>query len=483
MVGRPPRRKDRRRPHARSFKVVNPATGKVLARYSIAPPDEVRSRVAKAREAFRSWSTVDPEARGAYLVRFAELLRKGKDEFARTMSLEMGKTIREASAEVEKCAWASEYFGKNAAKFLEPEAVTTEALRSYIAFHPRGVLGSIMPWNFPMWQIIRFAVPALAAGNTAVVKPSSLSPRSGLQIEEAFRDAGLPEGVFQIVLGDRTTAKALIRADVDMVSVTGSVGTGIDVAREAARDLKKVILELGGSDPFIVAEDADITAAAKAAVNARFVNCGQSCIAAKRFLVVDAVADEFRSAFVENARRLQVGDPLDPLTDIGPLSSRSQCDEVAAQVDDAVRKGAQVNLGGRRLRWPGYFYEPTVLSEVTRRMRVLREETFGPVAPVTSVANLEAAVREANDSPFGLGASVWTRSTSLADEIARRIEAGLVFVNGTVRSDPRMPFGGIKHSGIGRELSRYGLLEMVNVKSVVVYSPEAGQPPQQMRAE
>lgn len=480
---RKPRRRKQSRPHARSFKVVNPATGKVLSRYSIAPPDEVRSRVAKAREAFRSWSTVDPEARGAYLVRFAELLRTGSEEFARTMSLEMGKTIREASAEVEKCAWASEYFGRNAAKFLEPEAVTTEALRSYIAFHPRGVLGSIMPWNFPMWQVIRFAVPALAAGNTAVVKPSSLSPRSGLQIEEAFREAGLPEGVFQIVLGDRTTAKALIRADVDMVSVTGSVRTGIDVAREAARGLKKVILELGGSDPFVVAEDADITAAAKAAVSARFVNCGQSCIAAKRFLVVDAVADEFLSAFVENARRLQVGDPLDPLTDIGPLSSRSQRDEVVAQVDDAVRKGAQVDLGGRRPRWPGFFYEPTVLSEVTRRMRVLREETFGPVAPVTSVANLEEAIRQANDSPFGLGASVWTRSTSLADEIARRIEAGLVFVNGTVRSDPRMPFGGIKHSGIGRELSRYGLLEMVNVKSVVVYSPEAGQPPQQMRTE
>ncbi len=459
---------------SREFKVVNPATGAVLAKHRITTAQEVEARVAKAREAFESWSKLDPVYRGGYLQRFADVLRENKEEYGRTMSLEMGKTIREAVAEVDKCAWAAEFFAENAPKFLEPEHVSTDAERSYVAFHPRGVLGSVMPWNFPMWQIIRFSVPALAAGNTTVVKPASLSPQSGVQIEDAFRKAGLPEGVFQIVVGDRNTAQALIRSNVDMVSLTGSVETGMRVAMEAAKDLKKVVLELGGSDPFIVCEDADLDAAAKGAVAGRFLNCGQSCIAAKRFLVVDGVAEEFLAKFSGNVRNLKVGDPLDPATDIGPLSSGPQRDEIESQVRDATAKGAAVETGGKRIKGPGFFFEPTVLSNVNRKMRVLKEETFGPVAPVSRVANIDEAIREANASEFGLGASVWTKSTSLADDIARRIEAGLVFINGTVKSDPRMPFGGIKHSGVGRELSRYGLLEMVNVKSVLVYAPGPG---------
>jgi succinate-semialdehyde dehydrogenase/glutarate-semialdehyde dehydrogenase/succinyl-CoA reductase len=450
--------------------VINPATGKVLATYPITTADQVRAKVDRALQAFRGWAKRDPEDRAAFLSHAAEILRKHEDDYASTMTLEMGKVIRESNAEVEKCAWAADYFAQNGPKFLEPEAVETDAKRSYIAFHPRGVLGSIMPWNFPMWQIVRFAVPALIAGNAVVVKPASASPKSALNLEQAFQEAGFPPDVFQIVVGDRTTATALIRSPVSVVSVTGSVGTGIAVARESSRDLKKTVLELGGSDPFIVAEDADLDAAAKGAVTGRFVNGGQSCIASKRFFVVDSVADEFIEKFAENIRKLRVGDPLDPSTDIGPLVNEAARDTIEAQVKDAVRKGATIEAGGKRPRRAGWFFEPTLLRGVTKEMRVLREETFGPVAPVVAVPDLETAIAEANDSEFGLGASLWTGNLARADDLARRIESGMVFVNGNVKSDPRMPFGGVKHSGIGRELSRYGLLEMVNVKTVEIFS-------------
>ncbi|MGI0148097.1 MAG: aldehyde dehydrogenase family protein, partial [Thermoplasmata archaeon] len=455
----------RRAAKGRTFDVVNPATGKVLATYPVTNAAGVRRKVDRARDAFRTWSKLDPEERAAYLSHVAEILRKHKDAYAETMTLEMGKIIRESLAEVEKCAWAADYFAQYGPKFLEPEIVATDALRSYIAFHPRGVVASIMPWNFPMWQIVRFAIPALIAGNTTVVKPASATPQSGLNLEVAFAEAGLPQGVFQIAIGDRSTATALIRAPVSMVSLTGSVATGIAVAREASKDLKKVVLELGGSDPFLVAEDADLDAAAKGAVAGRFVNCGQSCIAAKRFFVVDSVADEFLAKFAKHIRKLRIGDPSDPSTDIGPLVNRAQRDEIERQVREAVAKGARALAGGKRVRRAGWYFEPTLLRGVTKQMRVLREETFGPVAPVVVVPDLDTAIREANDSEFGLGASLWTRDLGRADELARRIESGLVFINGAVKSDPRMPFGGVKHSGIGRELNRYGLLEMVDIKT------------------
>src|SRR5437899_5291304 len=423
----------------RTFDVINPTTEKALATYPILTAPQVRTKVGAAREAFRSWSRLDPKERAAYLLRFAEILRKHKDTYAETMTLEMGKVIREAVAEVEKCAWAAEYFAENGPGFLQPEIVATDAMRSYVAFHPRGVLGSIMPWNFPMWQIVRFAVPALIAGNTVVVKPASASPQSALNLEVAFREAGLPDGAFQIVVGDRTTATALIRSPVSMVSLTGSVGTGAQVAREASRDLKKVILELGGSDPFIVASDADLDAAAKGAVAGRFVNGGQSCIAAKRFFVVDSVAKEFLAKFAENMRRLRVGDPLDPSTDIGPLVSRMQRDEIKGQVKDAVAKGAKFEVGGKRGRRAGWYFEPTLLSHVTKNMRVLREETFGPVAPVVAVPDLHTAIEEANDSEFGLGASLWTQDLGQAEELAAQVESGMVLINGVGKSAPRMP--------------------------------------------
>ncbi len=470
-----PSRRKSRAAKRRTFDVINPATGKALASYPIATAPQVRAKVEAARDAFRSWSRLDPKERAAYLLRFAEVLRKHKDAYAETMTLEMGKVIREAIAEVEKCAWAAEYFGENGPGFLQPELVATDAMRSYIAFHPRGVLGSIMPWNFPMWQIVRFAVPALIAGNTVVVKPASASPQSACHLEFAFREAGLPDGVFQIVIGDRTTATALIHSPVSVVSLTGSVRTGVYVAREASKDLKKVILELGGSDPFIVAGDADLDAAARGAVAGRFINGGQSCIAAKRFLVVDSAANEFVAKFAERMKRLRVGDPLDPTTDVGPLVSRTQRDEIESQVKDAIAKGAKVEVGGKRGRREGWYFEPTLLSHVTKDMRVLREETFGPVAPVMAVPNLRAAIEEANDSEFGLGASLWTQDLGQADELAAQVDSGMVFINGVVKSDPRMPFGGVKHSGVGRELSRYGLLEMVNIKTVEIFPGHSGQ--------
>ena len=453
--------------------MINPATGKPLASYRIATKKEVQKKVERAHAEFRSWSKLAAKDRAGYLLHFAEILRKHKDAYAQTMTSEMGKVIRESFAEVEKCAWAADYFAQNGPSFLEPELVVTDASRSYVAFHPRGVLGSIMPWNFPMWQIVRFAVPALIAGNTVVVKPASASPQSALNLEMAFREAGFPDGAFQVVVGDRTTATALIRSPVAVVSLTGSVGTGIQVAREASRDVKKVVLELGGSDPFIVAADADLDAAAQGAVAGRFVNAGQSCIAAKRFFVVDAVAKEFLAKFAENVRRLRVGDPLDPTTDVGPLVNAAARDAIELQVKDAVAKGAKVVVGGKRRRGPGWYFDPTLLSNVTKNMRVLREETFGPVAPVATVRDLDAAIEEANDSEFGLGASIWTRDVARADGLAKRVESGMVFVNGIVKSDPRMPFGGVKHSGVGRELGRYGLLEMVNIKTVEIF-PSSG---------
>ncbi len=476
MAARRSKKANVRRARPGLVKVVNPTTGKVFETFPITTKEQVDAKVEKARKAFRTWSHLDIDERAAYLQRFAEMLRKHKEDYARTMTLEMGKIIRESLAEVEKCATAADYFAQNAKRFLEPEVVETEAQRSYVAFHPRGVLGSIMPWNFPMWQIIRFAVPALVAGNTAVIKPASASPMTGLHVEEAFKEAGLPDGVLQMTVGDYTTGTALIRSRVDFVSLTGSLSTGVKIAREAAKDLKKTVLELGGSDPFIVAEDADLDQAAKGAITGRFINCGQSCIAAKRFLVVDAVADEFLAKLEANVRSLKVGNPLEPATDIGPLYAASQRDEIEAQVKDAVAKGAKLHAGGKRVKGPGWFFEPTLLSDVTMKMKVMGEETFGPVLPVFRVPNLDEAIRAANDTEFGLGASVWTRSLNLADDIARRIDSGLVFINGTVKSDPRMPFGGVKHSGIGRELSRYGILEMVNIKTVQIYPATQSAP-------
>ena len=462
---------------AKQVVVINPATEKPAGTYPVSGPREVKAAVSKARSVQEAWGRFPPPERGEYLRRFATALRAHKAEYGATMSTEMGKPLKESVPEVEKCAWAADYFAENAARFLADEHVKTDAWDSYVSFEPIGVVGSIMPWNFPFWQVVRFAVPALAAGNAIVVKPASQCQGSGLKLAEAAAEAGIPEGVFQVLTGDSSTARLLIHSDVDVISLTGSSQTGVRVMREAARDLKKVILELGGSDPFLVFEDADVDAAAKAAALGRFLNCGQSCIAAKRFFVADAIAMDFLHRLAGYAEKLSVGDPLDPATDVGPLSSRFQRDTIEAQVKDAARRGADIVLGGKRWGRRGYFFEPTVLSNVTPEMRVLKEETFGPAAPVTTFRSVDEAIAQANATEFGLGAALWTRNLGRAGELARRIRSGMVTVNGIVKSDPRLPFGGVKKSGIGRELSRYGLLEMCNIKSVVVHAPQGASPP------
>jgi acyl-CoA reductase-like NAD-dependent aldehyde dehydrogenase len=346
--------------------------------------------------------------------------------------------------------------------------IPTEFRKSFVSFEPLGVIASIMPWNFPFWQVMRFAVPALTAGNVGVLKHSSVCLGSALKLEQAFVDAGFPENVFQAVIGDYRAGEALVQSDIDAVSVTGSINTGRRVAELASQGLKKFVLELGGSDPFIVLEDADLSQTAYMATQSRLLNTGQSCIAAKRFIVVKEVAEKFTKLFVEDTNAEVVGDPLDPKTTIGPLVRDSQRQALAKQVDDARTKGAKILTGGKPLNGDGFFYEPTIISEVNHGMDVVKEEVFGPAAPIIVVDSDQEAIREANNSEFGLGASIWTNNLERGIALARQVESGIVSVNEMVRSDPRLPFGGIKKSGIGRELSEFGIKEFVNIKSIVV---------------
>lgn len=454
----------------RKFRTVNPATEEIIGEYSVAGKKEVGLAVSAARKAFDGWKQRSFSEKAEHMLSLAAELRKRKSELGETITREMGKPIKEAVPEVEKCAWALEYYAENGQKFLEDELARTDALKSYVVFEPLGVVASIMPWNFPVWQAMRFAGPALLVGNTIVFKPSSVCPQSGLELERIFHEAGFPSGCFNTIIGNADTAQAMIESDIDAVSFTGSVQAGAKVAEAAAKRVKKFVLELGGSDPFIVLEDADLDAASDGAVRGRFVNCGQSCIAAKRFLVVKGVAEQFLDRFVKKTEQLKVGDPMGEDTDIGPLVSEGALKNIEGQVKDAVRKGATVTTGGNRIGTRGYFYAPTILTDVTKEMRVMREETFGPVAPVMIVEDWREAVREANDTEFGLGATVWTGDLGRGEKITRQINVGLVTVNKVLVSDPRVPFGGVKSSGIGRELSRYGLLEFTNIKTIRVYN-------------
>jgi succinate-semialdehyde dehydrogenase/glutarate-semialdehyde dehydrogenase/succinyl-CoA reductase len=453
----------------RWIETVNPASGKVLSRFRASTRTDVEKSVEKARKAFEKWRELSPAKRGDFLQRAAKVLRTRKEKLGRIMTLEMGKTIKESVPEVAKCAWALEYFAENGARFLNPEAAKTDATDSYVTFEPLGVIGSIMPWNFPLWQCVRFAAPALMVGNTAVFKPSSVSPQSGLQLQDVFDSTGMPPGTFNVVLGSSEVASYLIEANTAAISFTGSVPAGQDVATQASSRLKKVVLELGGSDPFIVLDDADIEAASTGAVAGRFINNGQSCICAKRFFVAEKIAEEFLDRFISKTKSLKVGDPLSRETDIGPVVREESLHKLDRQVKDSVKMGAKVELGGDRLKRKGFFYAPTILTEVEPEMPVMKEETFGPAAPVMTVKDDDEAVRYANNSEFGLGSSVWSRDIRRAEKVARQIAAGMVTVNNTVVSDPRMPFGGVKKSGIGRELSRYGMLEFTNIKSIRLY--------------
>lgn len=447
---------------------VNPATGENIANYSAMDKNQVFDLVGKAKRAYPEWKK-DYEKRRSYIYNLVEHLKKNKIELAKVATSEMGKPLKESIGEIEKCAWALEFYADHGDSFLSDEVLNTDARKSFLTFEPLGVIGSIMPWNFPYWQALRFAAPCLMAGNVIVMKPARVTMQSGIEIEKAFTESGIPDGIFQTVVGSVESANHLIDSDVNAVTFTGSTNAGAKVGERAAKNLKKCVLELGGSDPFIVLDDAIIENAADGAVKGRFINCGQSCVASKRFFVGKNVADEFIELFIKKASQLKIGDPMSMDTDIGPLSSEDGLKTISGIVEDAKEKGAEILLGGSQLEGKGFFYKPTILRNIKSNMRLAQEETFGPVAPITIVENESEAVKLANESEFGLGASIWTKDLAKADKMSRRIESGIVSVNNVVISDPRIPFGGIKHSGFGRELSRYGMLEFVNLKSVRFY--------------
>ncbi len=447
---------------------VNPSTEENLRSYSSMDENQVFDLVGKAKRAFPEWKK-DYEKRRSYIYNLVEYLRKNKVQLAKVATSEMGKPLKESIGEVEKCGLALEFYADHGDSFLADEVLNTDARKSFLTFEPLGVIGSIMPWNFPYWQALRFAAPCLMAGNVIVMKPSRVTMQSGIEIEKAFTESGMPDGIFQTVVGSIESANHLIDSDVSAVTFTGSTNAGAKVGQRAARNLKKCVLELGGSDPFIVLDDAIIEKAAEGAVKGRFINCGQSCVASKRFFIAKNIADEFIELFIKKTSQLKVGDPMSMETDIGPLSSKDGLETISGIVEDAKEKGAQTLLGGSQIEGKGYFYKPTILRDVKPNMRIAQEETFGPVAPITIVENESEAVKLANESEFGLGASIWTRDLAKADKMSRRIESGIVSVNNVVISDPRIPFGGIKHSGFGRELSRYGMLEFINLKSVRFY--------------
>ncbi len=447
---------------------INPATEQTIEEFDVCTKEQVDQAVSDSKKALKIWKELGMQ-RADYLVSLADELRKNKATLARLITTEMGKPIKESLEEVEKCAWVMRYYAENGIKFLQTQYVTTDAKKSFVVLEPLGVIGSIMPWNFPLWQALRFAAPSLMSGNTVVLKPSSVAPRCGIAIEDSFRNSGFPENVFQTVVGDLTTAELLLDANIDGVSFTGSVNVGAKVGQKALSRLKKCVLELGGSDPFIVCNDANIEKAATGALKGRFINCGQSCIASKRFFVVKDVAEEFIDKFVKKTEKLKVGDPLDEDTDIGPLVNKSALETARDQVYDAIAKGANLLTGGERIERKGFFFPPTIISKVTKEMKVMQEETFSPVAPITIVDNEDEAVKLANSSRFGLGASVWTEDLIKAERMTTMLENGMICVNNVVVSDPRLPFGGIKDSGIGRELSSYGMLEFTNIKSVRFY--------------
>ncbi|OGL81079.1 hypothetical protein A3B21_01630 [Candidatus Uhrbacteria bacterium RIFCSPLOWO2_01_FULL_47_24] len=503
---------------------TNPTTREVIKTFEEEGRESVERKMSMAHEAFLKSKDVPIAQRAAFVKRMAEVLRVGKEEYARLMALEMGKPIAQARSEVEKCAWACEVAGEYGPKWLEEEVIIPspdlrspspqgrgegegrpgDPQKAYIRFEPLGVILAIMPWNFPFWQFFRFAAGALVAGNAIVLKHASNVPQCALAIEEVFHKAGAGDGLVQVVLigsgspspdlrppsplergegeGNRSIIESLI-ADprIAAVTLTGSTTAGKKVAEAAGRNVKKCVLELGGSDPFIVLADADIARAAQVAVQARTLNAGQSCIAAKRFIVVKEIAEEFTKKFVAKMKNLIVGDPMDENTQVGPLARRDLVDELDRQVKESTAKGAKLLCGGQRIApspqssptggeevLAGYFYEPTVLTDVKPGMPAYREELFGPVASVIIAEDADEAVRIANDSIYGLGAAIWTKDIAKAKQMACQLECGAVFINDFVKSDPRLPFGGVKKSGYGRELGIYGIKEFVNIKTVVV---------------
>jgi succinate-semialdehyde dehydrogenase / glutarate-semialdehyde dehydrogenase len=446
---------------------VNPANGELLKSFEALSPAQIEQKLQLATSAFQVHRRSTFPDRARMMLRAAEILEQEKEECGRLMTLEMGKTLRSAVAEAAKCASGCRFYAENAERFLADEVVETGAKRSFIRYQPLGPILAVMPWNFPFWQVFRFVAPALMAGNVGLLKHASNVPQCALKIEEIVRRAGFAEGVFQTLLIGAAQVDAILNDPrIAAATLTGSEQAGVQVGVSAAKRIKKVVLELGGSDPFIVMPSADLDAAVATAVDARIQNNGQSCIAAKRFIVAESIADAFQTKFVQRMQSLQIGDPFDEKTQLGPLANADAVTSLDADVQKSVAAGARVLTGGHPLKRPGNFYAPTVLADIPKESPAYREEFFGPVASIFRVKNVDQAIQLANDSRFGLGASAWTNDLAETEQFINELEAGMVFVNKMVASDPRLPFGGVKHSGHGRELAEHGIREFVNIKTV-----------------
>lgn len=449
---------------------TNPATGEVLRQFEPLTDAEVEQKLQLAKDAFSRYRKVTFADRAKMMLRAADIFEREKEQHARTMTTEMGKTFRSAVDEAAKCALACRYYAENAEHFLADEVVQTSARRSFVRYQPIGPILAVMPWNFPFWQVVRFAAPALMAGNVGLLKHASNVPQCALAVEDIFRRAGFPEGTFQTLLIGADKVDAILNdRRIVAATLTGSEQAGVKIGIGAAQRIKKVVLELGGSDPFIIMPSADLEAATSTAVKARIFNNGQSCIAAKRFIVAEAIADAFEKQFVEKMETLKVGDPFDETTDLGPLSTASGVEDLDRDVRKTVDAGAKVLTGAKRFG-PGFFYAPTVLTQIPANSPAHREELFGPVASIFRAKNLDDAIRIANDTRFGLGASAWTNDETEQNRFVNELEAGMVFINKMVASDPRLPFGGVKQSGHGRELGPFGIREFTNIKTVWVDS-------------
>jgi succinate-semialdehyde dehydrogenase / glutarate-semialdehyde dehydrogenase len=450
-----------------AISTINPATGELLKTFNPLTDAEIDHKIQRSADAFARHRKLPFADRARIMLKAADILEREKDTFARLMTIEMGKPFRSALDEAVKCAWACRYYAENAERFLADETVETTATRSYVHYQPLGPILAVMPWNFPFWQVIRFAAPALMAGNVGLLKHASNVPQCALAIEEIFRRAGFPEGVFQtLLIGSQQVDRILNDPRVVAATLTGSEEAGVQVGTGAAKRIKKVVLELGGSDPFIVMPSANLEEAVATAVKARIINNGQSCIAAKRFIVADAIANEFERKFVSKMEALKVGDPFDESTELGPLATADGVTSLDADVQKTVAAGARVLTGGKPLKRTGNFYAATVLTDIPKDSPAYGEELFGPVACIFRAKDLDDAIRIANDSRFGLGASAWTNDQNERERFINELEAGMVFINKMVASDPRLPFGGVKHSGHGRELGPYGIREFTNTKTV-----------------
>jgi succinate-semialdehyde dehydrogenase/glutarate-semialdehyde dehydrogenase len=449
---------------------INPANLQVVKTYQPMSITDVNEIINSSDDAFEEWKNVSVASRSKLMMNASEHLKKRKEDYSKLMTLEMGKPIAQSRAEIEKCAWVCEYYAENAEKFLSDELIKTDASKSFVSFQPLGVVLAVMPWNFPFWQVFRFAAPGLMAGNAGILKHASNVSGCALAIEEVFREAGFPENLFRTILVPSSQMEAVIKNEkVKAVTLTGSVPAGKSVAKTAGSVLKKTVMELGGSDPYVILEDADLEMAADTCVNARLINGGQSCIAAKRFIVVKKVYDDFEKLFVEKMRLKKMGDPFDESNHLGPQASVSLRDDLHLQVEKSVKLGAKLLLGGKIPEMNGAYYPPTVLSNVKKGMPAFDEELFGPVAALIKADDENDAIALANDTIFGLGAAVFTKDIKRGEKIAKeKLQAGCCFVNAFVKSDPRLPFGGIKESGYGRELSSFGIREFVNIKTVYI---------------